>query len=161
MTGVEEIQIRAMHAADIARVMEISEGLPEAPQWPAEVYAKAIDSVAKPARFALVAVLPATERVVGFAIAVCIPPEAELETIAVERGTQGHGVGSRLLAALAERLRGEWMAELNLEVRSSNARAVGFYRARGFRETGRRPRYYASPEEDAVLMSLDLGQEAG
>jgi ribosomal-protein-alanine N-acetyltransferase len=43
-----------------------------------------------------------------------------------------------------------------LEVRASNQAALGFYRGQGFRETGRRPRYYADPEEDAVLMLLNL-----
>jgi ribosomal protein S18 acetylase RimI-like enzyme len=48
------------------------------------------------------------------------------------------------------------VSELTLEVRASNRAALGFYRAQGFEETGRRPRYYADPEEDAVLMGLNL-----
>jgi len=42
-------------------------------------------------------------------------------------------------------------------VRASNQNALGFYRSFGFSESGRRSRYYADPEEDAVLMSLKLG----
>jgi ribosomal protein S18 acetylase RimI-like enzyme len=46
--------------------------------------------------------------------------------------------------------------EVLLEVRASNQRARDFYRSLGWNETGIRPRYYADPEEDAVLMSLKL-----
>jgi ribosomal-protein-alanine N-acetyltransferase len=48
------------------------------------------------------------------------------------------------------------VSEVILEVRASNAAAVGFYRALGFAENGRRARYYADPEEDALLMRLGL-----
>jgi ribosomal protein S18 acetylase RimI-like enzyme len=53
-------------------------------------------------------------------------------------------------------LRTAGVREFILEVRASNQRALGFYRSLGWSETGRRPRYYADPEEDAVLMSLEL-----
>jgi ribosomal-protein-alanine N-acetyltransferase len=43
-----------------------------------------------------------------------------------------------------------------LEVRPSNHAALAFYRAQGFAVTGRRPRYYADPVEDAVLLALNL-----
>ena len=51
---------------------------------------------------------------------------------------------------------GEGVGEVLLEVRASNQRALDFYRSLGWEETGRRPRYYADPEEDAVLMGLKL-----
>ena len=46
--------------------------------------------------------------------------------------------------------------DLILEVRTSNGAAQGLYRAGGFVECGRRLRYYADPEEDAVLMRMGL-----
>ena len=98
----------------------------------------------------------ANGRVVGFAVAGLMAPEAELETIAVVAEAQRRGVGGRLLRALVEELRAEQVTELILEVRASNRKAQGFYRAQGFKETGRRPGYYADPEEDAVLMGLNL-----
>jgi ribosomal-protein-alanine N-acetyltransferase len=93
---------------------------------------------------------------VGFLVAGLVPPEAELETIAVSGALQGQGIGKLLLLELVEKLRGDGINVVHLEVRASNDRALGFYRAMGFRESGRRPRYYADPEEDAVLMALDL-----
>jgi ribosomal-protein-alanine N-acetyltransferase len=92
----------------------------------------------------------------GFLVAGLLAPEADLETIAVDQQYQRRGLGALLLRALTEELRKEQVTELILEVRASNRTALGFYRARGFEETGRRVRYYADPEEDAVLMRLKL-----
>jgi ribosomal-protein-alanine N-acetyltransferase len=94
--------------------------------------------------------------IVGFAVAGILPPQAELETIALPEKEQRRGIGSKLLAAMVEELRTAGVREFILEVRASNQRALGFYRSLGWSETGRRPRYYADPEEDAVLMSLEL-----
>jgi ribosomal-protein-alanine N-acetyltransferase len=69
---------------------------------------------------------------------------------------QRRGTGRKLLEAMAEELRGAGVREALLEVRVSNQAAFDFYRSLGWVETGRRPRYYADPEEDAVLMSLSL-----
>jgi ribosomal-protein-alanine N-acetyltransferase len=65
-------------------------------------------------------------------------------------------VGRLLFAALVEKLKQERAEEIFLEVRASNGPALGFYRSLGFRETGRRPRYYADPVEDALLLALRL-----
>jgi ribosomal-protein-alanine N-acetyltransferase len=46
-----------------------------------------------------------------------------------------------------------------LEVRASNEGARALYRGAGFTEDGLRRRYYSDPEEDAVLMSLNLAEE--
>jgi len=47
-------------------------------------------------------------------------------------------------------------SRVHLEVRPTNAKAIALYESLGFRETGRRPRYYG--DEDAVLMTLNLDE---
>ena len=69
---------------------------------------------------------------------------------------QRRGLGRRLMQALAVELRQSPVVEILLEVRASNQPALAFYRRLGFLETGRRPRYYADPEQDAVLMTMRL-----
>jgi ribosomal-protein-alanine acetyltransferase len=96
-------------------------------------------------------------RVVGFLIASVLAPQVELESIAVSMADQRRGIGRKLFFALVEKLRAAEAREFLLEVRASNEKALGFYRSLGWSEAGRRPRYYADPEEDAVLMSLGLG----
>jgi len=145
-----------MSEADLDRVLEIGESLPEAPHWKASAYVAAMNPLQIPRRIALVAVERESDALAGFLVAGMVAAEAALETIAVAAEAQRRGVGGRLLRALLEELRAEQVTELILEVRASNRAALGFYRAQGFKETGRRPRYYADPEEDAVLMGLNL-----
>ncbi len=94
--------------------------------------------------------------IAGFAVAMVVGPQAELETIAVAAEGQRRGVGRLLFADLAEKLKLERAEEIYLEVCASNGPALGFYRSLGFRETGRRPRYYTDPVEDALLLALRL-----
>jgi ribosomal-protein-alanine N-acetyltransferase len=95
--------------------------------------------------------------VVGFAVASLLPPEAELETIAVASTAQRHGLARRLFAELAAEIGAAQITEVFLEVRASNQPALGLYRRLGFTETGCRVRYYHDPVEDAVLMRLRIG----
>jgi ribosomal-protein-alanine acetyltransferase len=99
---------------------------------------------------------PSRFGVVGFAVVAVVAGEAELETIAVAAEVQRRGVGRLLSRALVDELKTAQVSELHLEVRASNQMALGFYRNQGFEEAGRRPRYYADPEEDAVLMTVSL-----
>jgi ribosomal protein S18 acetylase RimI-like enzyme len=94
--------------------------------------------------------------IAGFAIATLLPPQAELETIAVALKSQRRGLGRQLFAALAAELRRAQILDVILEARASNRAALGLYRSLGFRESGRRARYYADPIEDAVLMDVRI-----
>ena len=58
---------------------------------------------------------------------------------------------------MAQELIAAQITDVLLEVRASNAAALAVYRALGFAATGRRPRYYADPPEDALLLQLRLG----
>ena len=41
---------------------------------------------------------------------------------------------------------------VTLEVRESNDSAIALYEGLGFESKGKRPKYYKSPEEDAIIM---------
>lgn len=151
-----EIQIRRMAAADLARVMEIAASLPDAPHWPQSDYERALNPERTPRRIALAAAEQQSGGVQGFTVARLVPPQAELETIAVAAGSQRRGMGRQLFHALTGELRSAGVRDLLLEVRASNRAAQEFYRALGFVETGRRTGYYADPVEDAVLMGRKI-----
>jgi len=160
MIARELPRIRAMAAADLPQVMEIAAGLKDAPHWTLAAWRAALDP-AGPRRIAVVAEDAQTGTVQGFAVAALQPPDAELESIAVAPERQRQGWGRRLLGALTGELRRSSVAEVHLEVRASNEAARALYARLGFVETGRRPRYYAAPEEDAVLLSLALARADG
>ena len=149
-------RIRPMALSDLDRVLAIAHSLPAAPHWPLGAYQKALEPDSAPVRLCLIAEEPASGQLVGFAVALLLPPEAELEMIAVAAETQRRGLARELFRALAEGLRKESVSEVILEVRASNLPALALYRALGFRQTGCRPRYYADPIEDALLMNLSL-----
>ena len=148
------VRLRRMGADDPDQVIALAGSLIHAPHWPRMAYLDAINPELTPRRIALVVEDVKTRAVVGFAVASLMAHQAELETIAVATPSQRRGVGRRLLAALAEELAQAGAQEVLLEVRASNYAAQGFYRSLGFSETGRRPRYYADPVEDAVLMAM-------
>jgi ribosomal-protein-alanine N-acetyltransferase len=145
-----------MTLADLKRVIGIAQSLKDAPHWPHSAYVAALDCDAAPRRIALVAEAPETSTVVGFAIASLLAPQAELETIAVAAENQRRGIARRIFTAMVEELKPAAISEVLLEVRASNFPALAFYRTLGFIETGRRPRYYTDPVEDAAMLELRL-----
>jgi ribosomal-protein-alanine N-acetyltransferase len=97
---------------------------------------------------------------IGHAVVVRQPFDAELEGILVVPSRRGEGQAGRLLAAVIERAR-DWGSErLLLEVRVGNVPAIALYRRAGFAEDGRRHGYYpplaGAEREDALLMSCPL-----
>jgi ribosomal-protein-alanine N-acetyltransferase len=151
-----EAKIRPMAPADLDRVIEIERSLELAPHWPRSAWLSALDAHSTPHRIALVAEDPSSYTVVAFAVASLLPPQAELEMIAVAPEFQRRGLAQLLFAAVAEKLRDKQVTEVSLEARASNRPALALYRHLGFQEAARRPRYYADPVEDALLLSLRL-----
>jgi [ribosomal protein S18]-alanine N-acetyltransferase len=156
-SALDNLRIRRMTATDLVGVIQIAESLADAPHWPKSAYIAALKPESMPSRVALVASEVGSDAVLGFTVASLVPPQAELETIAVGAQSQRQGLGYRLFSRMARELRMACVRELLLEVRESNQAARGFYRSVGFKETGRRPRYYADPIEDAIRMLFSLG----
>jgi ribosomal-protein-alanine N-acetyltransferase len=137
-------------------VLAIAAPLPTAPHWPREAYAAALESEAWPQRVALVA--ESAGSLVGFAVAVLVAGEGEIESIAVAPGWQRRGIGMALLRELQRVLAASGALAIVLEVRESNRAAASMYAPAGFHEVGRREGYYRDPVEDAVLMQLQMPQ---
>jgi ribosomal-protein-alanine acetyltransferase len=145
-----------MCEAYLGEVMEIAGRLKGLPQWTRENYQTAMDPDAQPRRIPLIVLGPDSSGPAGFLVASLLAPQAELEMIAVDPRVQRHGLARKLFEELVDQLGLAGVTEVVLEVRASNHPALGLYRALGFAENGRRPGYYADPEEDAVLMRLQL-----
>ena len=154
--SAEKALVRHMTVADVPRVMEIAASLPEAPRWPESSYLGALIPESIPRRIALVAAGQQPGRVEGFIVASLLPPQAELESIAVSAGTQRLGRGRMLLAGLVNELRMAGVLEIVLEVRASNHTTLSFYRSADFSQNGLRRAYYTDPIEDAMLMRLQF-----
>ncbi|HUX68283.1 MAG TPA: ribosomal protein S18-alanine N-acetyltransferase [Terriglobales bacterium] len=93
----------------------------------------------------------------GYVVLQWAADQAELESLAVRPAFRRQGVGQALLAAGLAAARAAGVRQVFLELRESNAAALAFYQRHGFRSTGRRPGYYHSPPEAALLLQAELG----
>ncbi|MGA8871179.1 MAG: ribosomal protein S18-alanine N-acetyltransferase [Candidatus Acidiferrales bacterium] len=147
--------IRPIESRDINTILAIQQASPEVAQWTARDYARVVEGE--------MAGWVAEENggVAGFLTARRAASDLEILNFAVRLDVRRRGLGTSLLReAIA------WAASFHaenafLEVRTSNSPALRFYERYGFRLAGRRPRYYAAPVEDALLLTADIAALAG
>ncbi|MCB9531081.1 MAG: ribosomal protein S18-alanine N-acetyltransferase [Myxococcales bacterium] len=96
--------------------------------------------------------------VVGFAVTWVVADEAHVLNVAVAPSARRRGVARSLVVRAIERANAAGAAYVMLEVRESNAAAISLYGALGFKEVGRRPRYYADNGETALVLGLMLSE---
>ena len=78
--------------------------------------------------------------------------EAHIIMLAIHPSFQRQGLGQALLWALLKSAHDRQLERSTLEVRDSNLAAVSLYKKFGFKEAGRRKRYYEDTGEDALVM---------
>lgn len=139
---------------DLPAVLALERVSPEAPHWTEAQY-QAILSPTPDALARSLLTASTSTSLVGFAVVKLAGDEAELETIAVDPSHRRSGIGRALGAAVIAWAWQRGALRMELEVRTSSEGAIALYRSLGFTITGRRARYYAQPEDDAVLMRLE------
>lgn len=97
--------------------------------------------------------------VLGYAGMHCAAGECYVDNVAVFPEARRQGVGRKLMEALLQAAAARGGEFLSLEVRPSNLEALALYRGLGFREVGRRRRFYDDPVEDGLLLTKDLEKE--
>ena len=145
------VTVRPMRWPDIAAVHVIEQQVFPVDAWTAEQFWA---ELAQPTRRYFVAVDdrdPGT--VIGYAGAFCLPPDADVQTIAVAVGCTGRGVGRQLLTELLRVAQGEGCAQMMLEVRSDNEPAIALYRSERFEQVSVRRDYYG-PGVDALILRV-------
>ena len=78
--------------------------------------------------------------------------EGEITNVAVASQFRGKGVGKALIQELLSYAATHKVTRIVLEVRQSNAPAIGLYTRFGFEKVGTRKGFYAFPKEDADIM---------
>jgi ribosomal-protein-alanine acetyltransferase len=142
--------IRRAGVEELAALIAAERAVASAPHWSEAVWEETLRS--ERATF----VAEQEGALVGLVVGHMVAGVVELESIAVSAGARRTGVGTNLVAALQAWAREGGANAMELEVRASNAEAIGFYRELGFQEAGRRNRYYSDPVEDAVLMTAKV-----
>lgn len=150
--------IRAMTGEDLEAVMRLEAATAEAPHWERAVYE---GFFSENSSFKQIFVAREAGRLRGFAAGRVVVDVCELESIVVDAEARRTGIGKALMAALADWAREHHAARIEIEVRAGNEAAICFYEQAGFGRDGLRRAYYRSPEEDALLMGLNLAPGGG
>ncbi len=85
---------------------------------------------------------------------------ADIMTLAVAPGSQGRGLGARVLAELEARATARGATHALLEVRSDNLSARILYDRHGWHELHVRRRYYQPGDVDAIILGKILPERA-
>ena len=139
-------------AADLDAVDEISQHSFKTP-WPRKTFAEELTRAQ--------ARLDLARRggdVVGYLNYWLVADEVHLLAIATHPDARRGGVGEALMCHLVDVANARQARLVTLEVRSGNVAALGLYRRFGFQEIATRRGYYGDDDEDAVVMTLPLGE---
>ena len=148
------LKIRQLEGSDIDGVVALQSLCAEVAQWTARDY----ERVARGEMAGWVA--KDEPGIAGFLVARALVQEAEILNFAVRADERRRGIGTALLIEALNWSMSVGAEKAILEVRASNESAVKFYERYGFRTVGRRPKYYADPIEDALLLSLVMSAKA-
>lgn len=142
--------VRAARVRDLTALAEI-EAIAFPDPWNESLLAAELSHPA-----ALVLVAQTEEgQIVAYASFRDVAGEAELFRVATTPEARRRGLARRLLAEGLAALGRRGVALCHLEVRADNSPALELYLALGFRQVGRRARYYG--EVDALLLACPLG----
>ena len=92
------------------------------------------------------------DQIVGYAVGRAVLDQGEILNLGVPLPARRRGVGRALVRHLLASFAAAGVREAFLEVRESNLAAQRLYQSFGFRDVGRRRRYYRRPVEDAVIL---------
>lgn len=156
--SADTVVLREMTPSDIAAVAEIEAAVSPEP-WSVGLFEGEFAVDASTRRWL---VAETGVGVVGFAGMMFVgldDPAAEghLMNIAVTPAMRRSGVARRLCTALFAVAAEVGVDAITLEVRVSNAAAIGLYRSFGFAPVGNRPGYYRNPDgstEDGLIFWL-------
>lgn len=141
-------EIREMRREDIPDVMILEKELFPT-SWEEEMFIEEIEK-----QYAYV--LEIKDKIIGYICGWKFLDEFNITNIAVASEFQRKGFGNTLVRFIMSKLLDENCFKFFLEVRNSNLAAIKFYTKFGFSVIGFRKKYYHSPEDDALLMGINI-----
>lgn len=144
---------------DLPAILAIQSKNPQAAQWSEADYERLAENHGGLILTAQLETLT-SPKVLGFAAFHRVIDQAELRNLAVDPQHQRQGIGRALLEDARKRLLESGAKRLFLEVRASNMPALGLYYSLGFGMHSRRKGYYRDPEEDGMVLLLELSPPA-
>ncbi len=141
-------EIREMRKEDIPDVIILEKELfPTA--WEEEMFLEEIEK-----QYAYV--MEIKDKIIGYICGWKFLDEFNITNIAVASAFQRKGFGNALVRFIMSKLLDENCFKFFLEVRNANLTAIKFYTKMGFSVIGLRKKYYHSPEDDALIMGINI-----
>ncbi len=145
--GGAGLAIRILLPSDLSQVQQLLEAAPGAANWPEATIRTSINSSQT---LAFAAEEEGT--IAGFIFGTDVALEAEILNLAVRPQSRRRGIATALVYHLLRHWQLRHVQGIFLEARESNLAAINFYERLGFRQIGRRKKYYSEPEEDALVL---------
>ena len=101
-----------------------------------------------------------SNQIAGYIVARLAAAEMHINNVAVRPEYRSQGIGAALLNHVLDEGRRLKATVAFLEVRAGNSLAQALYKKCGFTSVGRRPGYYSTPPEDALIMCATLKPSA-
>ena len=149
------MRIRLATTDDIRAILTLQHKAPEAAHWTQGDYQHLMQD---PGGKILVAELDTMEppKLLGFAAFHRIIDEVEVRNMAVDPEHRQQGIGRGLLVTAREHMLRAGAKRIFLEVRASNKSAQSLYYSIGFALHSVRKDYYREPQEDALVLAMEL-----
>lgn len=149
---MEGVEIRDMSGGDLPQVHALENQFHGTP-WSVSSFSHELGS-----GDAILKVAVSHDQIIGYICLRSLLDVTHLMKITVLPRFRRRGIARDLLHSAVQTLKNTRpdARELTLEVRETNNAAIELYKKEGFRETGRRRDYYRLPDEDAIIMTLDL-----
>lgn len=139
--------VRSMQDSDLGQVEEIEKDIFSMP-WSLKSFSDACNNKSN-----VYLVCIADGVVAGYCGMWTVLGEGNITNMAVRSDYRKRGIAKMLMEEVHKRGRELGVDTFFLEVRQSNTPARSLYDLMGYKEIGRRKRFYERPVEDAVVMS--------
>ena len=142
--------IGEMSLDDLDDVMEI-ERLSFVSPWTKRLFEEALISPISPSL-----VMKKDTETIGYIVLYSVVDEAHILNIAIHPSFRVKGCASSLIQYVLDYFEKKGVHKFFLEVREGNLAAIGLYQRFGFEKIGKRKKYYAETNEDALVMCLSV-----
>lgn len=148
MKNILEVKIQPMQKDEVDKVIEIEEMAYGDHHWSKDsFYGELSNNLAH-----YFSAFDLDGNLIGYAGFWHIIDEAHITTIAINPNYRRKKIGEALLNRILQTCYENMVKYITLEVRVSNAAAIGLYEKYGFKSLGTRKGYYQNNNEDALIM---------
>lgn len=152
MNNIDGFELALLSAEHIIAVAELEKMCFSNPISEINIKNFLVDGIGK----GFVFVETKTGKIVAYGGVIVAADEAQILNVATHPDYRGLGLARNILESIVGYSQSEGAEFITLEVRESNAIAIGLYRSCGFYEVGRLKQYYKHPCEDALILKKDI-----